>query len=532
MNNVIRIASRLTIPALILVLLLFIHEKKNFHMDEISSYIGANNAQDTSISLHPQFGFRYDEAASPWLSQMTVSEGRAFDYAQVRAIQAADVHPPLYYALLHTLCSFVPGVFSKWFAGLINILFSLLTLLTVRRMTKMMTESETAVLLVSAVYVLSAGLISAATYFRMYVMLMFFLTLFSFLMMQSVLREGNLPVHRYVAAGLTALGAMLTQYYAVFFLTAAVLVCLTLMIIKKEFRKAVLLCLSMIVSAVLFFVLFPASLTQMRSTGHGANTLALFSGGFSDAGDRAGVAAGILDEQLFGGIAWLPLAACLIALGLRFVQKRKGTSFACAPDGADGAPARHGFRAWMIPLIAVIVYVVFTAQAAPYLTPRYYYPVYALILTMAVCALLSALRRVCGGRTAFLLSAAVFAVTCLMHFRSNIHYLYRSTQPLLETASAYAETDCICIARHSYDLNAAFLEVSRYNSVTFFSADDLTGLEQAGPDLSHGLMVVIGEGCDAALAEESVREAFPVLGEAQYLGGHGGAQTFYYAGGE
>ena len=46
-----------------------------------------------------------------------------FDYAQVYENQIIDAsHPPLYYALVHTVCSFFPGVFSKWLAYSINVL--------------------------------------------------------------------------------------------------------------------------------------------------------------------------------------------------------------------------------------------------------------------------------------------------------------------------------------------------------------------------------------------------------------------------
>ncbi|MEI3525679.1 MAG: hypothetical protein V8Q27_05755 [Eubacteriales bacterium] len=47
-----------------------------------------------------------------FLSQSTVTEGHAFDYAIPYRNEEADVHPPFYYFLMHTLSSLVPGKLS------------------------------------------------------------------------------------------------------------------------------------------------------------------------------------------------------------------------------------------------------------------------------------------------------------------------------------------------------------------------------------------------------------------------------------
>ncbi len=52
-----------------------------------------------------------------------VKKNERFDYRKVWKNQKNDVHPPIYYILLHTICSFFPGKFSWWYAGSINIFF-------------------------------------------------------------------------------------------------------------------------------------------------------------------------------------------------------------------------------------------------------------------------------------------------------------------------------------------------------------------------------------------------------------------------
>lgn len=63
-----------------------------------------------------------------YLYYVAVSPENTFNYASVYYNQRGDVHPPLFYILLHTVCSVFQGSFSKWFGLGINILFMLLTM--------------------------------------------------------------------------------------------------------------------------------------------------------------------------------------------------------------------------------------------------------------------------------------------------------------------------------------------------------------------------------------------------------------------
>ena len=107
-----------------------IASKKNMHTDEVLTY-GLANAPEGWITLTN--GEIYSPARKAWMDYVTVGENR-FDYAVVWRNQAMDVHPPLYYALIHTICSFFPGKFSLWFAGAVNLIFAVLTLWASRRL--------------------------------------------------------------------------------------------------------------------------------------------------------------------------------------------------------------------------------------------------------------------------------------------------------------------------------------------------------------------------------------------------------------
>ena len=88
-------------------------QKAGFHEDEYYTYYSSNR----SIGLFQPDREWQDRQAI--LDEFAVRPGEGFNYNMVKLVQSWDVHPPFYYYLFHTLCSFVPGQFTKW-TGLIT----------------------------------------------------------------------------------------------------------------------------------------------------------------------------------------------------------------------------------------------------------------------------------------------------------------------------------------------------------------------------------------------------------------------------
>ena len=123
--------------------------KKGMHVDEYYSY-GLSNYSGDDIFMHVDLGKTYDDPAQPFLEYMAVQPGNGFSYGNVWKKQSADVHPPFYYVILHTICSLFPAKFSIWFAAVINIAFFggiiFLTYLTMKRLAMRRTTAMTAAL--------------------------------------------------------------------------------------------------------------------------------------------------------------------------------------------------------------------------------------------------------------------------------------------------------------------------------------------------------------------------------------------------
>ena len=93
----------------------FCIQKQGFHYDEYYSYYSSN----VTYGLAPTN--REWKNVDEIRSEFMVREGEGFRYGLVKTMQSFDVHPPLYYMILHIICSLFPGVFSKWFGLGLNL---------------------------------------------------------------------------------------------------------------------------------------------------------------------------------------------------------------------------------------------------------------------------------------------------------------------------------------------------------------------------------------------------------------------------
>ena len=97
---------------LLLQFLLCLHfgnEKAGFHEDEIATY-GLANSPD---GIWPTWGINQWRSGEEYKNSFLVNQNTRFSYTMVYENQEKDVHPPLYYMIIHTISSFVPGIFFQ-----------------------------------------------------------------------------------------------------------------------------------------------------------------------------------------------------------------------------------------------------------------------------------------------------------------------------------------------------------------------------------------------------------------------------------
>lgn len=317
-----------------LVLVYYGSQKAGFHEDELYSYYSSNKTAGLFVND------REWTKGEAFEQELTVLRGEQFRYGVVKQMQSWDVHPPLYYDLLHTVCSLTPGVFSKWQGISINMAgfvlsFVLLALVTYRTVTDPIMADLHALpeqkescqrrgyllaLLVCAAWGFGGAVISGVMFIRMYQWLTVFVLLCMWIHLLLLRSRKQLLCH--ILLGMTVFLGFMTQYYYIifhFFLGAAFCVYL---LKEKKWKQLMAYVGTCAVSLGLALLYYPAALSHIFKGYRGTEAV----GEFVDASntlDRLQFFIGLFDDYMLGGmLAVLLLVLCLLLITRWSVRKR------------------------------------------------------------------------------------------------------------------------------------------------------------------------------------------------------------------
>lgn len=295
----------------------FCIQKQGFHYDEYYSYYSSN----VTYGLAP--GDRQWKDAAEIKSEFQVQNGEGFRYGMVKTMQSFDVHPPLYYMILHTVCSLFPGIFSKWFGLGLNLFFFALCYMVLWYVAyHVFHENKTLTMITCLLFGFQTGVLSGITFIRMYMLL----SLWCFLLIAwhvPVWEKGiRLTVKNSLGLFLLVLLGFLTHYYyAVFLFFLAAYNCLYHWWVKKDLKTSVLYG-SVICSGMLAAVIYyPSCLSHIFRGYRGTEA----TGAFFDLGntiERLEFFTELMNQSVFGGGLWMGLLIVLLLTITKFYGNR------------------------------------------------------------------------------------------------------------------------------------------------------------------------------------------------------------------
>lgn len=230
-NSVILLAVIIVIQ-LIYSTVIFATKKMGYHSDEICSY-GLSNSyyqpyvfMDDNIYVDDiesedirHFGEWTDSQV--YNDYITVQQGERFSYASVYHNQALDHHPPLYYFILHTICSFFPDSFSPYYALFINLVSMAVIQIYLFKLVKLMSKSEKTALCCCLLYGAGTGALSTVIFLRQYcfiTMLLVMYVYYSACVYGSMISEqGKMSKPALVGVGISSFCLFLANYSVVAF---------------------------------------------------------------------------------------------------------------------------------------------------------------------------------------------------------------------------------------------------------------------------------------------------------------------------
>lgn len=443
--------------------LCFLGTKKiNFHIDEYFTYALANK-EDATMPMWPRWEEEKEYTGEEFfIQEHAPSKEECFDYRKVWENQKNDVHPPLYYVLVHTVCSFFPGVFSKWEGLAVNFLLLLVMDWLVYAVMKKVTGNEWIALLASVIHGFSFISLNMALYIRMYALMTAFAL--ALLLLFITYYDKKRDRKFYLGLFFLAVGGTMTQYYFLIYLFFTCLTFGIMLLLKKEWKDAGKYIAVLTAAGVACVALFPAMLTQIFGGSDRGQEA------FQNASNLNGVIEKlkdffyIINREVFGNAIFLFVGIAVVCVILGKIRHwnlwRQG-----------------GALVMFLP--SAILYSCVVAVIAPYREDRYIMcaaPILLLTAVWVVYMLFVHLFQKHQMRNAGILLLGVFLLVFghnMVQMKGMPTYTYQFMKEKQGKLAEYVDYPVVYVYDNSWTVNDNVVELKKFKSYTFVRAENL-----------------------------------------------------------
>lgn len=510
----------------------FCCQKQGFHEDEYYTYY--STARTCGLMIEDGAWMERDA----YFNEFVVLEGQGFQYGLVKLVQSWDVHPPVYYWIFHTVCSFFPGQFSKWFGLGINLAAFGLSMFLLRCLSLKVTgQNEKLSLLVCLFYGFTPAAMSSVVFIRMYALLTVFVYLCAILHMSVVekdrkviepsaeegqeqkdqdekaggkMRAKRLPFGKFLLPlmAVTYFGFLTQYYYFIFLFFMACAFCIYLLRRDRNLWNCIRYGGSQAAAFVLAYLTYPACLGQMFRGQRGAQATSNFFD-LSNTLTRISYFWELLDEYVFGRTL-IPLLLLLLIMSVAAFRKRKKIS-----DARLKAPVAY----WIL-FFAAAGYFLAVSKTALLLgntSVRYQTPVYGMIVLLLFGAIGKSGEDRCGQKKVFLPAAAVLLMLInlsgLLSERVVFLYPEAAEQVAFAREKAAADVPAVCLydAGQSWCVWDCADEFFEYDRIYFASQNDTEPISDAVIADSRELVVYLSDTAEQQEQLERILNSNPNL---------------------
>ena len=284
MKNIAEKIRKYAKPYLLLILLIaaqliytsfcFVTKKQGCHSDEIWSYGLANSYYQPFIymkdgvfiddmTVDDVINYNEWESGKVFKDYITVQPGERFAYGSVYHNQTLDHHPPLYYMLLHTVCSFFTNSFSLYYSFFLNCIFLTVTQVFLYKLSKLILKSDHAALLPCILYGAGTGALSTFVFLRQYSLLTALGVMYTYFSAKLYLSE-NFDLKKHLAPVLiTSFLMFMTHYNSIAYVGIFTACMCIYLLCKKKIKKLFIYGGSQLATLGLFFAVYPAGWKQI-----------------------------------------------------------------------------------------------------------------------------------------------------------------------------------------------------------------------------------------------------------------------------
>lgn len=444
-------------------------EKPGLNIDEYYTYQLSNGVFGVK---DPVENGKIYKNTNPFFKEFVVNNENRFDYKEVWENQARDVHPPFYYAIFHTVSSFMPGIFSKWTGIGINIFLALFVTILVYFITKELCSNSRIALIVTLTFALAPSSINNIVFIRMYVLLSIWI-LGIVLLHLKYIKKDIIDNKFFVLLAVLAVCGTLTQYYFLIFLFFVCLYFGVFLIIKRRWFCTLKYIISLAFAGGISLLIFPAMIKHIFGSGYrGKESFANLAS--SDFGSRLSVYFKIVKDQIFGGRFSTAVLLCIIffLIGMTFKNIRTKVIFYIKKNASK-----------MIVIFPTILYFLLVVKISPYLSERYIFCIYPFIWMAFVLIVFQGINCLKNGKVFYkeyivILMIGIFFIG--YSYRAGITYMMKGEEKNIEISKENNADTLLCIYdNQQWKLMASYLAFDNYNKLVFIPYEQLDALKDS-----------------------------------------------------
>lgn len=433
------------------------------HQDEFQEELNKKIEQEKPI-------WKTKEEAKEY---MTVSVDEVFNYWSVYYNQARDVHPPLFYMLVHLVSSICLNNFSKYIIFSINLVFYIASCFILRKIMRLFSKDNLSWITI-LLYGLSMGAISIVMFQRMYMMLTFFVLAYLYLNLKIFKNSFEIDKKTKRCLVATIILGFLTQYYFCIYAVFVAFIAVIVMIKNKKYDSLKRYIWCHIKAAIIGIIIFPASIYHIFFSYRGA------AGGVADGSylDR-------LKEYLnliFYGFS-IPETIGYIIIGIliaMFVSKL--------------VKAKRRDITLLIS-IPIILFTLVIVKIAPFINIRYISLIFPIIVIAVELGILSAVNEMIRNlkkekkeetklykmlsKNAGVIVIAIITIGVSSYglLKSKPEFLYTDYTKRIEIAEQYTNLKFVYIGQSPFNHLQDMEEFLRYNTSLIVNTWELEVLE-------------------------------------------------------
>lgn len=432
--------------------------------DEVYSY-GLANSEEYSF-LDPGTNTAILEWTGPeyFLNYLQYNEEFPFSFHAAFVNQANDVHPPLYYCLLHIVCFFMPGLGYSLIPGtVLNACLLPFIDILIFYIAKYFSKSNFAAFATVILWAFSSAGLSNAMFIRMYLLVtLWILALVAFHVHFAKQNEPKAKhagfaynTAQYIELILIIAAGGLTHYYFYFFAASFGLCVCAFLLLQRKYKLFLAYGSGLWLGVGLALVIFPAALKHIFGYRGEYATDNLGKIDFT----KLKTYVSFIDESMFAGMTGIFIAAIIVTLIWRYIAKPAIKDIDWARDTVQirfSIPRMQYRRDFAVSItvrlilfgmltVALLAFLYVSIQGSEIVNTRYIYPAYPLLALFAVTIAYKCWRKMKYANIGIVICAVAFALFGVKV--SGLDWAYSDFAAHATQVPSMYGKDCVIICR-------------------------------------------------------------------------------------